>query len=63
MLWKIWKRPDHRKSWFWPLFGIGIISFLLPPGWFVVILLSAFYWYKAGRIPPSDGVENSNPFN
>ena len=61
MLWDIRKRPDHQKTWFWPFFVIGLIcSVVFWPG---LLVLSGVYWYKAGRIPPADGAENTNPFS
>ena len=62
-LWKTWKRPEHRKAWFWPLFVIGVIFIVVPQIWIIVVVQIGVYWYKAGRVPPIDGAENSNPFN
>lgn len=61
MLWGIRKRPDHQKTWFWPFFVIGLLcSVIFWPG---LLVLSGVYWYKAGRIPPVDGIENGSPFS
>ena len=41
--------------------AIGLLcSVIFWPG---LLVLSGVYWYKAGRIPPVDGIENGNPFS
>ena len=56
------KRPDLKKSWFLPFLIIGFVCALLGIG-IGLLVLCGVYWYKAGRISPSDGAENSTPFN
>tara|TARA_B110000438_G_C15629530_1_gene570340 strand:- start:576 stop:785 length:210 start_codon:yes stop_codon:yes gene_type:complete len=63
MLFNVRKRPDHQKTWFWPLLVVGVIcSFVFWPG---LLVLSGVYWYKAGRIPPVSNGEDlgPNPFS